>query len=578
MDCRDRILSENYRDLILDYSFRVNPESSFDLCETELDGLYRLLYVNSMGLPQVMESSGEYQNTPKLYGLLPITGGAGSNQFDPVSLIVSGITQVQRQPLSLTGQGVILVNIGSGIDYLDPAFLDEQGKSRILSVWDQTIQTGDPPDGFLFGTEYTREDINRALVAEDPYSVVPSRDEQGHGTKMMEIAAASRLNGGSRFVGAAPDVDIAVIKLKPCKQYLRDYYLIREGVTAYAENDIMLAVAYADSLSRTNNRPVVICMGLGTNMGAHDGTSPLSRYLNSIAAKRGRAVVVAGGDEGNASHHYSGILGRGADVSNAGSIENYRDVEVRVGPDNRGFIMEFWGSTPDIYNIAVRTPGGETIPAGRLSLGESITYSFIYERSRVTVSGIPVEPVTGDELIVFRMEEPTEGIWNFRVSATGKVHNGIFHMWLPLTQFLDAEAYFLQPDPNVTMTEPAMAEETIGVSVYNDQNNSFFIESGRGFSRTGRIRPDFAAPGVNVSSLNGKNTGSSLAAAITAGGVAQFLQWAAVERNAPFAESKEVKNFLIRGAVRDPELVYPNRDWGYGRFNVAGTFDILADI
>jgi hypothetical protein len=313
-------------------------------------------------------------------------------------------------------------------------------------------------------------------------------------------------------------------------------------------------------------------------MGAHDGTSPLSRYLSSVAAKRSRAVVVAGGDEGNASHHYSGILGRGNETVNLGPAENYRDVEVRVGPDSKGFVMEFWGSTPDIYNITVRTPGGETVPATKLALGESITYSFIYERSRVTVSGILVEPVTGDELIIFRIEEPTEGIWNFRVSATGKVHNGIFHMWLPINQFQNSELSFLEPDPYVTMTEPSMAVETIGVSVYNDQNNSFFIESGRGFSRTGQIRPDFAAPGVNISTLRGKYTGSSLAAALTAGSVAQFLQWTAVERNGEFMDSKEVKNYFIRGAVRTPELVYPNRDWGYGRLNIAGTFDVLAGL
>ena len=151
-------------------------------------------------------------------------------------------------------------------------------------------------------------------------------------------------------------------------------------------------------------------------------------------------------------------------------------------------------------------------------------------------------------------------------------------MWLPITQFLSSETYFLEPDPYVTLTEPSMAIETIGVSTYNDQNNSFFIESGRGFSRTGQIRPDFAAPGVNVSTLSGRKNGSSLAAAITAGAVAQFMQWAAVERNSEFVESKEVKNFFIRGASRNPDLIYPNREWGYGRLNVAGTFDVLAGV
>lgn len=575
MDCKERILSEDYRDLIVDYSVRISDNTGQDLCYTEIDNLFRLVYINKLVVPPIMDTPGEYQMIPKLFGLMPISGGRNSGQFDPASLTASGITQVQRQPLNLTGRGVILVCIGSGIDYRSDAFRDEQGNTRIMSIWDQTIQKGNPPGRFLFGTEYTREEINNALQAEEPYSVVPSRDEAGHGTIMMEVAAGSRQTGG--FTGAAPEADIVVVKLKQCKQYLRDYYMLPRNVPAYAEQDIMLAVEYADSMYEKYDRPVVILMGLGTNRGAHSGTSPLSLYLNSVAIKRSRAVVVAGGDEGNAAHHFQGMLKRGTD-SSYGAAENYRDVEVRVGADNRGFLMEFWGSTPDIYNVTIRTPGGETVPLQNLGIGKSLTYNFIYERSEVTVSSILVEPVSGDELIIFRIQDPTEGIWNFRVSATGMVHNGVFHMWLPITQFLTSEAYFLEPDPYTTLTVPAMAINTIGVSTYNDQNNSFYIESGRGFSRTGQIRPDFAAPGVNVSALNGRKTGSSIAASITAGGVAQFLQWSAVERNNEYLESKEVKNFFIRGASRSPDQVYPNREWGYGRLNVAGTFDVLAGL
>ena len=578
MDCKEKILSNDYRDLIVDYSVRINTDAGQDLCYTNLGNLFRMVYVNKMNVPPIMDVPREYQMIPKLFGLMPISGGAGGGQFDPAALTSSGITQVQRQPLNLTGRGVILVCIGSGIDYRSEAFKDELGETRIMSIWDQSIQEGTPPAGFLFGTEYTREEINSALQAEDPYSVVPTRDETGHGTTMMEVAAGSRLGSRGGFTGAAPEADIVVVKLKQCKQYLRDYYMLPQTVPAYAEQDIMLAVEYADSLYEKYDRPVVILLGLGTNRGSHSGTSPLGLYLNSVAIKRSRAVVVAGGDEGNAAHHFQGMLKRGTDSAYLGPNENYRDVEVRVGADNRGFLMELWGSTPDIYNVTVRTPGGENVTMQNLGVGKSITYNFIYERSEVTVSSILVEPVSGDELIIFRIQNPTEGIWNFRVSASGMVHNGVFHMWLPITQFLTSEAYFLEPDPYTTLTEPAMAINTIGVSTYNDQNNSFYIESGRGFSRTGQIRPDFAAPGVNVSALNGKKTGSSLAAAITAGGVAQFLQWSAVERNNEYLESKQVKNFFIRGASRSPDLVYPNREWGYGRLNVAGTFDVLAGL
>lgn len=591
MNCKERILSNDYRDLILEFALQEEATENFDLCSINVDDLYYLVYVNQLRLPAVADTPYEYLNTPRLFGLTGIKGGSGSNQFDPVSLTASGITQVQRQPLSLTGRGVIVVMIGSGIDYTLDAFRKPEGNTRILSLWDQTVQTGMPPEGFLFGTEYAEEEINRALVAENPQEVVPTGDDSRHGSIMMALAAGSRGGGAgssgsdigsisnlSGIVGAAPDADLAVVKLKQCKQYLRDYYLLPQEVPAYEEQDIMLAVQYADRLSERYNRPVVICMGLGTNMGAHSGASSLDRYLARIAVKKNRAIVIAGGDEGNAAHHYSGMLKRGQDSGNLSEAENYDDVEVRVGDDCRGFVMEFWGSVPDIYNISVRTPGGETVPPIRLNLGQSITYSFIYERTRLTVSNILVEPVTGEELLVFRLQDPTAGIWNFRVTATGRVNNGIFHMWLPISQFLTSDVVFLEPDPYTTLTEPAMADNVIATSTYNDLNNSFYYESGRGFSRTGQIRPDFAAPGVNVSTIYGRQTGSSLSAAITAGGVAQFFQWAVVEQNNEYIESTEIRNYLIRGALRENDVVYPNREMGYGRLNLVGTFDVLARL
>lgn len=566
MDCKERILSENYRDIIVDYPPRPGIEEEYDLCYVNLDNLYYLVYINQLGLQPVMSSPYEYQNMPKLYGLMQPKGGMGSESFDPISLTASGIVQVQRQPLSLTGRNVVICFIGCGIDYTNEVFRDENGNTRILAIWDQTDQSGEPPEGFLYGTQYTGEDIDRALQSSAPQNIVPVTDDIGFGSMIAGVAAGSRLGGGSVYLGAAPDAQIVVVKLKECKSYLRDYYMIPRGEPAYEETDIMMAVKYADTFTRVFSRPVVICLGVGTNMGDHSGNSALAMYLNSIAVKRSRAVVVCGGDEGNAAHHFSGMLRRSSDAGGGlPSSGNYRDVEIRVGENNRGFVLEFWGSIPDIFTIAVRTPGGENIPPFRLGIGQSIPYSFIYERSRVTVSSVLVEPVSGEEMMLFRIEEPTAGIWNFRVSAVEEVHNGIFHMWLPITQFLSSEAYFLEPDPNTTLTEPSMAVSVIGVSTYNDLNNSFYIESGRGFSRTGQVRPDFAAPGVNISTIYGRQTGSSLAAAITAGGVAQFMQWAVVEQHSELMQSKEVKNYFIRGASRSADLTYPNREWGeYG--------------
>ena len=581
MDCKEMILSEDTYDIITDFSDSEFLRDETDCYET-IGEEFLILYLSGLGIRSPEIDFFPYHNMPKLYGLMqlspsgssdtaPLSSGEapGAAPFDPGALIASGITQVQRPPLNLTGQGVILCFIDTGIDYRDPAFLDENGNSRILALWDQTIQTGTPPDGLKYGSEYRREDINRALRSEDPYSIVPSLDTNGHGSVLAGVAAGSLVRQGSPYIGAAPNADIVVVKLKECKQYLRNFYLVPDGVPAYQENDIMLAIKYAESFVRLFERPVVICLGLGTNQGDHAGSSSLSRYLSYYAIRRSRAAIVCGGNEGNAAHHYHGMLN---ELTSEGS---FRDVEIRVSEGCLGFWLEIWGTLPDAFNLSLRTPGGENIPELRLGLQQSITYSLIYEKSRVTIDSTLVEENSGEELILIRIRDPTPGIWTFRISAIGRLHNGSFHMWLPITEFLSAPVYFLNPDPSMTLTEPSMAPEVMSVSTYNAENNSFYAESGRGFGRTGQIRPDLSAPGVNVSTIRGRRTGSSLAAAITAGAVAQFFQWAVIEGNNRLAESREIRSYFIRGAVRTPGLTYPNREWGYGRLNLEETFQAL---
>lgn len=571
MDCKDRILSNDYFDILTDFPVSFMGARNLDQCFVSIENLYTIVYLKRSELSNPNDYLYDYRSVPKLYGLMQQE--TNPYRFDPNSMIVSGITQVQRDPLRLTGRGVVVCLIDTGIDYTDAAFRDSEGNSRILAIWDQTIQSGNPPEGFLYGTEYTREDINRALQSENPFEIVPSRDENGHGSAMAGIAAGSRLGNGLTYFGAAPEADIVVVKLKECKPYLREFFLVPPGVPAYQENDIMLAVQYADGFADVFYRPVVICLGLGTNYGDHTGSSALARYLETVAVKRSRAVVVCGGNEGNAAHHFQGSLEVGRVAGT-----NSTDVEIRVGENSQGFLLELWGNVPDVFTVSVRSPGGETIPPIRLGIRDGITYGFVYERTRITLIGTLVEASSGEELILMRVTAPTPGIWTFQVQSTGEIHNGTFHLWLPITQFMNAPANFLEPTPYITLTEPSMAADVISVSTYDSSNNSFYINSGRGFSRTGVVKPDFAAPGVNVSTIRGTETGSSFAAAISAGAVAQFMQWAVVDGNNAFVESREIKNYFIRGASRNFDMTYPNREWGYGRLNMVGTFDALIGV
>ncbi len=594
MDCKEKILSEDYYDVITDFAFNTNLQntSMYDLCSINLEERYSLIYINRQGIQNLEENFFEYQRIPKLYApmqddlqnILPdeMTGNAPGDipgrgmVFDSYDWFISGITAAQRPPLNLTGRGVLICIIDSGIDYMNPAFIDENGNSRILALWDQTVQSGRSPEDFPYGSLYLRQDINRALQAENPYTIVPSRDITGHGTGMAAVACGYIQE---QYIGSAPDAELVVIKLKEAKNYLRDFYLLPEGATAYQENDIMAAMSFADKYVVPFRRPMVYCLGLGTNQGDHNGSSVLSSYMNELARRRSRAVIVCGGNEGNAGHHYRGNLREtgGYSAQNAEPILG-TEVEIRVAEGVQGLFMEFWGASPDLYRVVIRSPGGEEIPTVPLGLQQSITYRFVYDSTVLTIDSEPVETATGEQLMLFRMVAPTPGIWRFRVSARGNIYNGRFDMWLPVSSFLSGQVTFLTPSPDITITEPGMTEEVITVSTYNGENNSFYINSGRGFTRLGGIKPELAAPGVNISTLRGKETGSSLAAALTAGAVAQFMQWSVVEGNNEVVETREIKQYLIRGAVREGDMAYPNELWGYGRLNLQQVFEVLAGI
>ncbi len=590
--CKEKILSNDYSDWITDYE--LTPEliaastGQEDYCYRQVDEELGLVFSKRGGEHPLGPINPSYRQIPALFGLQQAEVRVSGEPFDSGPLTASGILQVQRPPLNLTGKGIIIAFIDTGIDYRNPIFLKPDGTSRILAIWDQTLQEGEPPEGFFYGTEYRRDRINEALGALDPLTVVPSRDENGHGTAMASVAAGSTLEEGSLFTGAAPQADILVVKLKECKPYLRDYYLLPEGIEAYQSTDLIMAIEYADQFARTFFQPVVFCIGVGSSYGSHSGTSPLSNYLNRIGRKRSRAVVIGGGNEGNTAHHYSGRLDpAGSETAGGTEGESKEEIEIQVGEGQRGFLAGIWGKAPNRFSLSLRSPRGEEVSTVGLQSGESREFRFIYEQSRIRITFLLVEGGTGDELILIRFANPTPGIWTLILVNESGLEDAPFHIWLPISEFLGGETYFLKPDPDITMTIPSYAGDCITVASYYDENNSIYVRSGRGFSRGYEVKPDLAAPGVDISAVLrgladevrlGRVSGSSMAAAITAGGVAQFLEWLWKNQNVGYLRSNEVKNYLIRGAVRDSGLTYPNRQWGYGKLNIQGIFDLLAGV
>ncbi|HJA94201.1 MAG TPA: S8 family peptidase [Candidatus Eisenbergiella merdipullorum] len=581
MTCRDMILSEDFQDFLTYY---ILPEGTLEeevssdaFCFVPVSGRLWSVYFNRENLPPLSFSGYQYRYVTELYGLADdFVWGAQGQSFDPQPLIKSGIVELQGEPLTLTGRNVVIGFADTGIDYRNPVFRRQDGSSRILAIWDQTDQTGTPPEGFYYGSEYTREQINAALSLENPLEAVPVTDENGHGTRMASAAAGSAVNGGLDFLGAAPDADIVVVKLKQAKQYLLDFYLIPEGVPAYESNDIVLAVKYLNSFAVPFVRPLCICLGIGRSFGDHRANSALSRYLSEVGSDINRVVVVSGGNEGNSAHHYAGtIIDRESE-----------DIELRVGEGTKGFLMEIWGNLPSYFAVMVRSPGGEEIPVISSRLEREVEYSFVYGRTRIRIDYQLNDLAAGGEVAVLRLEEPAAGVWTFRLVQEAEGY-GAFHMWLPLRQFVEGTVEFLRPSPDTTLTSPSYAQDVLAVSAYNSRNNSFYVNSGRGFALDGRIKPELTAPGVDISvaagrlqgsALIGTASGTSLAAAITAGACAQLFQWCVPDQNYPDINGTGLINFLVRGAARDASQSYPNRTFGFGRLDVAGVFDWLAGI
>ena len=576
-DCSSLIVSEETGDYIIEsnslYFEQIQRQDG--VCISCINDTWCILYTNYPGSRNINIQQG-YYSVPKLYGLM-----------DTTSFDASGITATLNQPLlNVRGQGVLIGFLDTGIDYLREDFKASGGRTRIAAVWDQTIQsvnyeedTGEAAgteqydreqvQGMVqYGTVYTREDINAALAAEregqNPYDIVPSRDENGHGTFLAGVAAASET---ADYIGAAPEAEIQMVKLKPAKKYLRDFYLLPERVEAYSETDMMMGVRFLQQYAIREKKPLVICVGLGTASGSRTGALPFADLLNTLARQVNTVVVTCTGNEANNRTHTSGLAVSDTEPS---------EIEITVGADERGFVMEIWAESLDILSVAITSPSGERISRIPARIDTGGVYNFLLERSQVAVNYRVVESASGYEVIFMRFINPAQGIWKIHVYSLTNIV-GRYNAWLPLKQFLSGDTYFLNSNPSTTLTEPGAAERVISVGAYNHITDASYAASGRGYTATGLVKPDFVAPGVDVYGVRAgggytTRTGTSVAAAHAAGAAALLLTWGVTDGNLPYMGTNEVKSVLIRGAKRENNTVYPNNIYGYGKMDVIEAF------
>lgn len=560
MSCTNSVASEDFADFIAPYF--TTPEefirSQGTDCIDFVNSTLAVVYVPLSTVTPSTYTSYTYSAVPKLYSLLDVT-----------SMDAAGITPAGELPvLNNQGAGVIVGFVDTGINYTDSLFRNVDGSTRIIGIWDQTNnsdnsnnienETAKPFSAFsaLYGTQYTAEEINLALNSDNPASIVPTRDENGHGTFLASIAAGNR-DERAGFSGAAPQASIAMVKLKPAKQYLRDFYLIRDGADAYQENDIMMGVSYLYFLARKYSMPLVVCIPLGTNMGSHMGMSRLGQYLNQVSLSNGSAVITAAGNETGARHHFRAVMDADTDEVTA---------ELRVGEREAGFSMELWAENIGAYTVGFISPTGEVAREISVPLRGENTVSFLLEQTQITVYTQIADVSAGSQFIFMRFENPMSGIWRILIRNSLDIRE-TFHIWLPVRGFISDETYFLRPDPDTIITDPGNARYPITVTAYDHTKNSIYIHASRGYSLSGRIKPDLAAPGVNIlgASVSGRRltrmSGTSVSAAHLAGAAAILLNWGVLNANYPYLNTPVLKSIFVRGAQRNPALTYPVRIW-----------------
>lgn len=467
------------------------------------------------------------------------------------SIPVSCITPLQTPQINLTGKGILVAIIDSGIDYLHPDFCNEDGTSRIVELWDQTIQ-GNPPAGYDLGTVYTRDQMNEAIATGNRFQaleVVPSTDVSGHGTHVAGIACGGGRASDVRYRGVAYESDILVVKLGT-------------SVNASYPNtaQLMQAVNYCIQKAEELNQPVAINLSFGNSYGAHNGQSIVENFIDGLALVWKTCICIGTGNEGASRTHTSGLLNEGENVT----------VELPVAAAQFTFNLQLWKNFSDDFGVTITDPTGRVSNISSNLIG---TQRFDMDGTELFVYyGTPL-PANQLQEIYFEFVPinnfVTNGIWRIELIPR-RINNGRYDMWLPSGGVLNRDTGFLRPTETTTLTIPSTANLAITVGAYDGITDSYAYFSGRGFTRGNQIKPDLVAPGVNITSAapNGGYTvrsGTSMATPFVTGSTALMMQWGIIQGNDPYLYGEKMKAFLIAGARRLPiESVYPNPTLGWG--------------
>ena len=464
---------------------------------------------------------------------------------------VSCIDAVQTPRFRLTGKGVLIGVIDSGIEYANADFRQKDGATRIRFLWDQTVE-GTPPEGYRIGSEFSAEQINEALQQPNRtmrLQKVPSVDSSGHGTAVAGVAAGNGRNSGGRYRGTAPDAELIIVKLgNP------------GGVGFPRTAELMQAVDYIVQKAEMLQMPVSVNISFGNTYGAHNGTSLPERFLDA-AAQIGRTLISVGtGNEGAEAGHTSGFVREGEETS----------VPLGVQERQGAFSLQIWTDYTDVIGVTIKTPSGERVGPIREVMG---TQRFLTGKTEILLYYGEPSPYSGLNEIFLEFlpvdDYVNSGEWNI-ILVPEQIVTGRFEMWLPASYTLNEGTAFFYPTEELTLTIPSTASRVLTVAAYDADTMSYADFSGRGRKSQNNQKPDLAAPGVNVVSVQGEEgyasfTGTSFAAPFASGGAALLMEWGITEKNDLFLYGEKAKAFLRRGARELPGYdSWPNNQLGYG--------------
>jgi subtilisin family serine protease len=551
IDERYKITSNDYADLLINHhndtaAFNNFPPGAINY----IDSNYAVLHIPAEELTVNSLSKFGYPAIPCCYSL----------QSTPYH-IEAPLSCTSKDPQnSLTGRGILIGVVDTGIDYLSPLFQTSFKTTRILTIWDQTIESANNyPSDFYYGTEFSEEQINLAIESDNPHDIVPSIDEIGHGTMIAGIAGGSELSEFG-YSGVSNQSEFLIVKLKEAKENLKDFLCIPNDAIAYQENDIMMGVSYLIRYAAKLNRAISILIGVGTSQGDHGGRGYLSSFLTYYSNFYGIVISVPAGNESNRGHHV---------YSKINPSIGFENVELSVGAHEQGFLLEIYGIPPSDFGIEIITPTNEYLGRITPSLGGDRTIQIFYRNTSVIIDNqIKEDYRTVEQVIVVRFRNPIAGTWRFLISSESDL-TAQFHFWLPTEAFIEKSTYFFHPNNNTTITSPGNAERPITVTAYNPTNQTLYFYASKGNTVLDSPKPDITAPGVDIivpvnSSVSFSSSGTSLATAYIAGMAALLLQWGIIDGNNLYINGTQVKKSLTLGAKRDPNLDYPNPDWGYG--------------